>query len=182
MFVAISIILLIFFSPSKAEPTNLTIDDVKAQLGGNPALIAEWMGNNIKKVRESGTNWAQSPEKLFKYRKGDCEDFAILAQYFIGDKYPTYLVEWRGGFNPSSKYYAKYKKVDVRHVVLAIDITPKYTNQGEWIIIDQDRVIKDATNLADIIIKNCELRRIDIREAYIVEMDRWHYKIIKQII
>jgi len=161
--------------------SNPTLDQTKIQLQQDPTKIAEWIKQNIKPVQED-IQYAQLPERTYKYRTGDCEDIALLAQYLIGDKYPTYIIVWNGNFNSTSKYYEKYKTQKISHVVLAIDFTPKYTHQGSWGVIDQDRFIGYETSLEDIIRKDGELRRVDIKDAYFIELYKWHLKLGKRII
>jgi hypothetical protein len=155
---------------------KITIDQTKEMLEGNPYKIAEWIAQNIKPVHED-LQYGQPPKYTYKYKKGDCEDIAMLAQYFIGDKYKTYLVEWRAKFAPNSKYYEKYGHIDIRHVVLAIKI-----DDYNWLIIDQDKCIGKANTLKEIIYLNCELRRVDVKKAFIVDIYRFHYEILEQVI
>ena len=171
--------------------SELTLEETKDILGGDPYKIARWM-ENIKSVHGS-FGYGQLPERTFKYRKGDCEDYAILAQYFIGDKYKTYIIVWRGQFRKDSKYYSKIWNKKVDHTVLAIKLKENY-----WGIIDQDKYITGAIDIKELpkgidlsrinsrslsgIIKiNCLLRRINVEKAWIMDLLKLRRKIIEEI-
>jgi len=152
-----------------------TIDEVKKELNGDPYKIAQWLGRNIRTVKDS-IGYSQPAKYTYRYKKGDCEDFAILARYFIGDRYETHLVVWTGKFREDSKFHKKYKEKKICHAVVAIKL---YINN--WGIIDQDKYIPNGRSLVDIIKINCDLRRIKVIRAYIADLYRFRNKIIKEI-
>jgi len=152
---------------------ELTLNETKEMLAGDPCKIAEWMKDNVRPIHED-FQYAQTPQKTFKYKKGDCEDLAILVQYLIGDKHQTHLILWEGTFNKTSKHYKKYGKI--KHVVLAIYF------QDSWGITDTDKFIYSFNSLEEAILFNCQMRRIDVVKAWIVEMYRWKIDKIETVI
>ena len=174
--ILIGILLALFFIVSILFASELTIEETKIQLNGDPAKIAEWMGKNIKSVPEE-IQYAQSVEHTYKYKKGDCEDWAILSQYFIGDKYETYLVVWIGEYMKDSMDYREGKDNTMCHAVLAIKF---YSNN--WAIIDNDSLISNGSSLADILKVSCKiLWRANIESSYIADMYQYKYQMIKRI-
>jgi len=172
--ISTGILLLLFFIVS-IFASELTLEETKNMLDGDLYKIAEWMGKNIKTTHES-LGYGQMPKRTFKYRKGDCEDWALLSQYFIGDKYETYTIIWCGQFREDSKYYAQYKNKKISHGVLAIKLTP-----NNWGIIDQDRYISNGNSLSDIVKINCNLRKVNVKEAFIMDLRKFRRKVIKEI-
>jgi len=172
--IAVGLLLSLFvlINLSASEPT---IDEVKKELNGDPYKIAQWMGRNIRTSKDS-IGYSQPAKYTYKYKKGDCEDFAILARHFIGDKYETHLVVWTGKFREDSKFYKKYKAKKICHAVVAIKL-----HVNNWGIIDQDKYIPNGRTLAAIIKINCDLRRIKVTGAYIADLYRFRNKIIKEI-
>ena len=154
---------------------EITIDQTKEMLEGDPTKIAQWMAINMKTANDS-VGYAQPPKYTYKYKKGDCEDITLLAKYFIGDRYETYLVSWCGKFNKTSKYYKKYKGRKLYHAVLAVK---EYENK--WGIIDQERYITGGKSLGHIVKLNCEARKVDVIEAYIVDLYMFKKELVKKI-
>jgi len=173
MSISTGILLILFFIVS-IFASELTLEQTKEILKGNPIKIAEWMGNNIVDVRED-IQYAQLADYTFKYKRGDCEDMAILSRYFIGDKYETHLIVWVGYFREDSKYYNKIKRKIV-HCILAIKF-----DENNWGIIDNDRFIPNGESLVDIILINCDLRKIKPTRAYIADLYRFRNKVIEEI-
>lgn len=174
MYIACGIIILILLT-KLLFASELTLEETKEQLGGNPYKIAEWMGENIKYVSED-IQYTQPVEYTYKHKEGDCEDWAILSQYFIGNKYETYLVVWHGEYREDSIDYEQEKDNIFCHAVLAIKL---YSNN--WVIIDNDDFISNGSSLIDIIKIDCELWRADIRRAYIADLYQYRQQIIKEI-
>jgi len=172
MSITIVVLLALFFIIT-IFASELTLDETKKQLGGDPCKIAEWMKNNIKPIDED-FQYAQTPQKTYKYKKGDCEDLAILVQYLIEDSHPSCLIMWEGTFSKTSKYYKRYGKIE--HVVLAVYF------QNSWGIIDQDKFIYAFSSLKEAILFNCQMRRIDVSRAWILKMYRWKIDKLEQII
>ena len=144
-------------------------------LEGDPYKIAQWMAQNMRPANDSA-GYGQPAKYTYKYKKGDCEDIAILARYFIGDKYKTHLVIWAGEFREDSKFYAKMKGRKICHAVVAIKMS-----ENNWGIIDQDRFIQHGSTLAGIVKINCDLRRIKVKEAFIVDLIKFRNEIIEEI-
>lgn len=172
-FIPFFIIISLFFGTILANET--TLEETKKTLNGDPYKIAEWMKNNIRPVDDS-IGFGQLPERTFKYKKGDCEDYAILSQYFIGDKYETYVVAWYGKFKKDSNNYKRMKNKRIGHAVLAIKI-----NENKWGIIDLDRYITGGKTLAEMVKINCELRKVVVDKAYIMDLLKLRRKVIKEI-
>ena len=169
-------ILLLLFFIATVFASGLTLDETKKQLGGDPYKIAKWMSTNVKTSIDS-TGYTQPPERMFKWRKGDCEDWAVLSKYFLeGFHEEVLLIIWRGKFREDSKYYRKMKGRIVDHCVVA------FFNGKRWGIIDQDRVIlHDGESLTSIIKINGYLRRIKVEKAFIVDYLKYRRKIIEEI-
>jgi len=154
---------------------EITINETKKQLKGDPYKVVKWIIQNMKVTNDS-IGFGQPPERTFKYKKGDCEDIAILVQYFLKDKYEVHIVVWAGEFREDSKYYKQYKGRKICHAVAAFKI-----NENNWGIIDQDRFMQHGKTLAEIVKINCDLRRIKVKEAYIMDLLKLRRKKIKEI-
>jgi predicted transglutaminase-like protease len=73
-----------------------SVPDLETLVNDYPTMqkLSVWIESNIWYTREpkGQDNW-QSAEETFKLKKGDCEDFAILAMYVLDKKgYQTYLL------------------------------------------------------------------------------------------
>lgn len=152
-----------------------TLEETKHTLAGDSAKIAQWMGENMRFVPEE-IQYAQSAKYTYKYRKGDCEDWAILSQYFIGDKYETYLIVWIGEYQEDSISYKQNGDKKACHAVLAIEF---YSNN--WGIIDYNKFISHGSSLANIIKRDCELWGVNIESAYIADLYQYRNQVIKRI-
>jgi len=175
MIVSISVgILLSLLMIVSIFASELTMEETKEMLDGNPYKITQWMAQNIKTSIDS-SGYTQPPERMFKWRKGDCEDWAVLSRYFLEGKYETHLIIWRGKFREDSKYYAQMKGRLVDHCVVAL------FNGKDWGIIDQDRYIPNGSSLPDIVKINCDLRKIRVEKAFIVDFLKYRRKKIEEI-
>lgn len=68
-----------------------TLWETKQKLNHNPIKIAQWLRKNIRYELEF-KEYIQTPEETFDKKTGDCEDYAILAEYLMGNSYPSQLI------------------------------------------------------------------------------------------
>lgn len=169
------IIILVLLITKLLFASELTLEETKEMLTGDPYKITKWIAKNIKSIGDD-LGYGQLPKRTFKYKKGDCEDIVILARYFIGDRYETYLIVWRGKFRKDSKYYRRNKRRFIDHAVVAIKI-----NENEWQIMDKDRLITGGKTLVEIIKINCDLRKINVERALIMDLLKLRRKVIREI-
>ena len=140
--------------------SELTIDDVKKKVWRDPYKVAGWLKKNISYVRDK-VSYAQTAQETFEKRGGDCEDFAILAQYLLGNTYETYLVIWEGRYKGAGRYGGRSTKAS--HCICVI----KY-HDALWVRIDQDELIGVKSTLFYTIKDSGDLSGVDIERAYFV--------------
>ena len=66
-------------------PKTTTLYRLKFKYQYNPYGLAKWLDKEIvyRRDKEDIDEW-QTPQRTFERRKGDCEDYAILAKYVLG--------------------------------------------------------------------------------------------------
>lgn len=144
---------------------QLSLEQTKYSLSNSPTKIAKWLKDNISQVKDK-VSYAQTPQETFDRREGDCEDLSILAQYFIGDTYETYLVVWRGKFREDSEHYKEYKE-KIYHCICVVKI-----HDAMWGCIDLGKYIYGRSTLVGIIEEDCDAREINIEKAYFVKRNK----------
>ena len=163
--------------PVKAEVKE-TLEETKKELKGDPWKVMKWLDNNMKGKSDGGLQYAQSPEESFKRGTGDCEDYAIIAKYFLEARYKeVHLVVWEGKFNPDSKHYNKNRDKWIFHAICVFKI-----KENIWGTMDINGFVMTYGSLEDIIRADCELRRVDVKRAFIVRFNKYAYRKLKRII
>lgn len=161
--------------PVKLE-TKINLIETKDYLNGDPFKIQLWLNQNITGKSDRAVQYAQLPEETFERRTGDCEDYAILAKYFLEKRYEEiYLIVWEGKFLPESKNYEKSQRTAV-HCVCIFKI-----KDTMWGIMDNNGFVMAKGTLEDAIKADVELRYINLKRAFIVKFYRYAYKRIKKL-
>jgi len=162
--------------PIKIE-TRANLTETKKMLQGNPMKIARWLDNNITGKSDGRIQYAQTPEETFERRTGDCEDYSILAKYFLDSRYDEiYLIIWQGKSKSSSEHYAKRKQQSICHCICVFKIGEKM-----WGIMDNSNFIMAYGSIEDIVKADCEFRDTRIGRAYIVRFTHYIYRRIKKL-
>jgi hypothetical protein len=88
--------------PSVASSKNLEEDTASIS---SPRALTEWLSSDFQYAMEIPDAW-QSPQETVSLKRGDCEDFAILAS----------AVLWRLGI-PNEILIIKFKKLKIGHAI-----------------------------------------------------------------
>jgi hypothetical protein len=93
------ICLIIFFAllGLSMAAQNLTLADIALRVK-TPEALAGWLSSNFRYEYSIGDGW-EAPEKIIKLKKGDCDDFAVLAQAIlkeIGIKSDVVVLKFKG--------------------------------------------------------------------------------------
>jgi hypothetical protein len=76
---------------------SLSLVDIASRVK-TPEALAGWLSSNVRYEFAMGDGW-QAPEEIIKLKKGDCDDFAVLAQAIlkeIGIKSDVVILKFRG--------------------------------------------------------------------------------------
>ena len=85
--------LLLGISFAQSSPVAAVIPSVRT-----PEALACWLSNNFRYELKLTDAW-QTPEETIKLKKGDCDDFALLAQAVLkglGIKSDVVIIKFRG--------------------------------------------------------------------------------------
>ncbi|MFX0084329.1 MAG: transglutaminase-like domain-containing protein [Candidatus Hodarchaeota archaeon] len=164
------------FSIVKVE-TKQTLEEQRDYLKGDPFKIQLWINENIVGKSDGGLQFAQLPEETFEKRTGDCEDYAILAKYFLEVRYEEiHIVVWEGKIKEDSNQYEKHKDHLVGHAVCMFKI------RNGWGILDNNGFVMIKGTLEDAVRYDCELRYVEVKNAYTARFFHYAYRKLKKII
>jgi len=124
-----------------------------------PLKVQAWMYSKLKYDRFDIFDTWQPPQQTFADRRGDCEDWMLLANECLRHKYEAYpLIMIRNGSGHATYLIKhgtnKWESVGtygkMRHTGTIPQIIPnwqKYENWTRYMLLDQDlHLIEEATN------------------------------------
>jgi len=160
--------------PVSAEK-KVELVEQRKQLDGDPFKIQLWVNRYLKGKRDA-YQFAQYPEETFERLTGDCEDFAILSKYFLEIRYPeVHIVVWEGKFIRESKNYEKVNGT-VCHAIMLFKI------EDGWGVMDNNGLLMAKGTMEDAIRFDCQLRKIEVKRAYIVRFNHYSYRRLRRVI
>lgn len=80
------------------EGFSLEVENIPSNIN-TPMALEQWLANEFKYVMEVNHDDWQSPEETIRSKKGDCEDFAILASRVLalwGREGQMIIIHFRG--------------------------------------------------------------------------------------